>query len=262
MIEIVMAPDQNDPWQTPLLANGSLLCILTWTNTHTHTNWRITSAQIQGLYWHWLIEAPHGVASPPQFVHFHSRIITKLVDYYVSSVATAMLSIPKWIETVIRFDHVTCNIYETLQKLAAIFTHDHCMQPQKPMLLPNTGWNHISVVALGKLECKMKHLPFFWKTLDNDYLYTNWFSWKKDASSSSCCSRLSAPTGFELLLPWCLSALAMSFSGTGTTSCCLHVSWAFKWLMRALDGSSWVNTCPIASARRWADGCTFIVPSN
>ena len=99
MIEIVMAPDQNDPWQTPLLANGSLLCILTWTNTHTHTNWRITSAQIQGLYWHWLIEAPHGVASPPQFVHFHSRI-TKLVDYYVSSVATAMLSIPKWSETV------------------------------------------------------------------------------------------------------------------------------------------------------------------
>ena len=59
-----------------------------------------------------------------------------------------------------RFDHVTCNIYETLQKLAAIFTHDDCMQPQKPMLLPNTGWNHISVVALGKLECKMKHLPF------------------------------------------------------------------------------------------------------
>ena len=48
------------------------------------------------------------------------------------------------------------NIHETLQ----FFTHDH-MQPHKPLLLPNTGWNHISVMALGKLTCRSKQSSIF-----------------------------------------------------------------------------------------------------
>ena len=157
------------------------------------------------------------------------------------------------------FNHVTHNIHETFQ-------WQHFFKNEwSHVLLPNTGWNHISVMALGKLTCKANIVHFSIKTLDTWSLVVKPTDWvqKKGSSSSSYCFRLFAPTGFDLPLPWCLSALAMSFPEAGTTASCLQVEPAFKWLKWALDGSSWVNnTCPIASERRWADGCTLIVPSD
>jgi hypothetical protein len=88
---------------------------------------------------------------------------TFLFCYDMSSMAKATVSAPKQCSTMLQHPWNFSKIIRTF------FHMNDRMQPLKPVLLPNTGWNHISVNALGKLTCKSKRLPFSGKHLTLDH---------------------------------------------------------------------------------------------
>ena len=154
----LVAPNNHVPWKTSSLANNNWLTYCTWKIAHTGEEQVALTGSFEAC-------TDTGSLRPSTQSQIHHPPV--LFHFPMTWVQWLKQLCQHWNKVKHMFNHVTHNIHETFQ-------WQHFFKNEwSHVLLPNTGWNHISVMALGKLTCKANIVHFSIKTLDTWSLVVN-----------------------------------------------------------------------------------------